>query len=142
LTSHVRISAREAHALLAQGYVFLDVRSEPEFALGHPAGAYNIPLQHNTERGREDNADFLRVVRAVFEPDSKLIVGCRTGERSLRASAMLQQAGYSSVVEQRSGFDGSRDPFGRVTEPGWRAEGLPCSEDAEGRDYASLERRA
>ena len=41
-----RISPAEAQALVAEGWVYLDVRSEPEFAAGHPVGAHNVPLQH------------------------------------------------------------------------------------------------
>ena len=40
-----RISPEEARDLMdKEGYVYLDVRSVPEFAAGHPTGAYNIPL--------------------------------------------------------------------------------------------------
>ena len=34
-----RVSPAEAKTLMDEGYVYLDVRSEPEFAAGHPAGA-------------------------------------------------------------------------------------------------------
>lgn len=139
MAQHPRISAQEAHALQGQGYVYLDVRTETEFALGHPAGAYNIPLQCNAARGLEDNPEFLRVAHAAFELEQKLIVGCRSGERSLRAAAQLLEAGYSCVVEQRAGYEGSRDPFGRTLELGWRAAGLACATDpATGHDYQFL----
>jgi rhodanese-related sulfurtransferase len=138
--TQARISAREAHALmLEQGYLYLDVRTEEEFALGHPQGAYNIPIRLRGAQGPQDNADFMRVVSAAFAPEQKLVVGCSSGQRSIAAAKKLLEAGYSGVVEQREGYDGRRDPFGRMLEPGWRAAGLPCaSEPEEGRDYRSL----
>jgi rhodanese-related sulfurtransferase len=143
MAAHPRIAAQEAYALLAQGYLYLDVRTEAEFSTGHPAGAYNIPFQENTEHGLRDNPDFLRVVSASFEPEQKVIVGCQSGERSLHAAVKLLEAGYTHVVEQRAGYGGSRDPFGRVLDRGWRAQGLPCAtEPMTGHDYRSLKKRA
>ncbi len=115
-----RISAREAHALLAEGYVYLDVRSALEFALGHPHGALNVPL---------GGGDFVEDVRDLLGDDARVIVGCATGVRSLVAAQQLLAAGFTDVLEQRAGMDGVRDAFGRVKERGWRAEGLPVDED-------------
>ena len=36
-----QVSPEEAQALLSEGYRYVDVRSEREFAEGHPAGAFN-----------------------------------------------------------------------------------------------------
>jgi rhodanese-related sulfurtransferase len=135
-----RISPVEAKALLdAQGYVYLDVRSVPEFDAGHPAGAYNIPLAHAGPGGMQPNPDFLAVVQASFPKDAKIVLGCKSGGRSLRAAELLQAAGYTHVVDQRAGWSGAPDAFGRVSEPGWHAAGLPAATTAApGRDYASL----
>lgn len=142
--THPRVSARDAHALvLEQGYVFLDVRSEQEFALGHPEGAYNVPLMQPGDAGPVQNSEFMRVIRAGFARESKFVVGCQSGVRSRTAVALLLAAGYRDVVEQRAGYEGTRDPFGRATEPGWRAAELPCSCDPlPGHDYAALIRRS
>jgi len=141
--SHPRLSALESQRLLQdQGYVYLDVRSEPEFALGHPAGAYNIPLKFQASGGMVDNPDFLAVVRATFPLTQALVLGCRSGSRSRAAALGLLEAGYTSVVEQRAGYDGVRDAFGQLTEPGWQGAGLPTrSEPSPGRDYAALKLR-
>jgi rhodanese-related sulfurtransferase len=137
--THPRVSAGDAHALVAErGYVFLDVRSEQEFALGHPEGAYNVPLMQPGQAVVQ-NPEFMRVIRARFARESKFVVGCQSGSRSRTAAGLLLAAGYCDVVEQRAGYEGTRDPFGRSTEPGWRAAALPCSCDPlPGRDYASL----
>jgi rhodanese-related sulfurtransferase len=138
--SHPRLSPAEAAQLIAeQGYAYLDVRSEQEFAIEHAAGAYNVPLELAAPGGRTPNPDFLAVVSAAFARDQALVVGCQTGVRSRRAAALLLQAGFSCVVEQRAGHGGVRDAFGRTSEPGWHAAGLPCASAPEpGRDYASL----
>jgi rhodanese-related sulfurtransferase len=141
--SHSRVSASEAHALLASGYDYLDVRTPEEFAAGHPAGAYNVPWQVRAAQGRVPNPHFLASVRAAFAAGHKLVIGCQTGSRSQKAAAALIDAGYTDVVEQRAGFEGARDAFGRVVDVGWRAAGLPCAMQAlPGRDYAALERRS
>lgn len=135
-----RISACEAHARLAQGHVYLDVRAVAEFDTGHPPGAFNVPLlTPRAGGGMEENREFVRVVRAAFAKDAKLVVGCATGVRSLRAAELLIGEGYTQISEQRAGMDGVRDAFGRVREKGHRAEGLPISLSSEpGRSYAAL----
>ena len=138
--THPRLTAQEAHALIAeQGYVYVDVRTVEEFAQGHPAGAYNVPVMLAAAQGMQENPRFVEVMSAAFAPDAKLVLGCKSGSRSLTAANKLLQAGYRNVVEQRAGFAGQRDPFGRAVEPGWQACGLPCATEAEaGHDYAAL----
>ena len=135
-----RVSPDEAQRLVGEdGYVYLDVRSVPEFEAGHPVGAYNIPLLHMGAGGMEPNADFVDVVKANFAPTDKIVVGCKAGGRSLRAAQVLLSAGYTNIIDQRAGFEGARDNFGQLKEEGWRPAGLPVAIEAEaGRDYASL----
>ena len=61
-----RVSAAEAHALLGQGYCYLDVRTVEEYAAGHPVGAFNIPVMHRGQSGMTENSEFLQVVEATF----------------------------------------------------------------------------
>ena len=135
-----RVSPKEADQLMKEeGYVYLDVRSIPEFDAGHPAGAYNVPLLHQAPSGMRPNGEFMPVVTAVFPKESKLVLGCRSGNRSLRAAEALLSAGYADVVDQRAGFGGARNPFGQVEEPGWQDSGLPTALEAEpGRAYEAL----
>jgi rhodanese-related sulfurtransferase len=135
-----RVSPREAEALIKEdGYVYLDVRSIPEFDAGHTAGAYNIPLLHATPSGMRPNGDFMSVVLAVFPKDTKLVIGCRSGNRSLRAAEALMGAGFADVVDQRAGHGGARDPFGQVQEPGWETAGLEVAFEAHpDRTYEAL----
>lgn len=138
-----RVSPEEAQTLMDQGYVYVDVRSVPEFEAGHPTGAYCLPLLHAGPYGMQPNPDFMRVFVANFAKDTKIVLGCRSGGRSLRAAHMLIAEGYADVVDQRAGFLGAGGPFGQVVEAGWQACDLPVAQDAEeGRDYASLEAAA
>ncbi len=139
-----RISAAEARALVAsEGWAYLDVRTPAEFEAGHPEGAFNVPWQLETANGRAGNPEFLAVVRAVFPKDTRLVVGCHSGVRSLHAARALVEGGYTRVQEQRAGWGGVRSAFGEVTEPGWQASGLPAGSGAPpGRAYADLVARA
>lgn len=124
-----RVSPREALELMtSQGFAYLDVRSPLEFAEAHPAGAVNVPLQRMHDDELLDDPGFVEAVRARFGPEQPLVVGCATGVRSLRAAALLAAGGFRHLVEQRAGMLGVRDAFGRLTERGWRDEGLPVGQ--------------
>lgn len=135
-----RVSPHEADRLVREeGYVYLDVRSVPEFEAGHPPDAYNVPIMHKTGAGMEPNDDFMEVVVAVFPKDTKLVLGCRSGNRSLRAARQLLAAGYEYVVDQRAGLAGARNAFGQLEEPGWEAAGLEmATEPHPERHYGAL----
>jgi rhodanese-related sulfurtransferase len=120
-----RVAPDEARDLIeSQGYVYLDVRSIPEFEAGHPTGAYNVPLMHMGPAGMTPNPEFLSVVQKTFPKDARLVLGCKGGGRSLRAATLLEGEGYTNVVDQRAGFEGSPQ------EAGWRPRGLPVSTTA------------
>jgi rhodanese-related sulfurtransferase len=130
-----RVSPEQAQTLLAEGYTFVDVRSEPEYERGHVPGAYNVPIMHQGPSGMRPNPDFELVMERAFPKDARLIVGCRSGVRSSRAADVLSAAGFAEVVDLETGWDGSRDAFGRLC-PGWAAKGLPAEAgQPEGRRY-------
>lgn len=140
-----QISPHEAQALLAEGgATYVDVRSVPEFAQAHPAGAVNVPLFHADDRGQmAPNPDFLAVMQASFAPDAKLVLGCLSGVRSQRAAEILAAAGYRDLANVRTGIGGARDAFGRTVEPGWAQLGLPVETEASpGASYESLREKA
>ncbi len=137
-----RVTPPEAAALMADGWSYLDVRSIPEFESGHPPGAANIPLLHFAGGRMMPNADFQKVVEAVYPRDTKLVVGCKAGGRSLQAAALMEALGYTSVVDMRGGFHGEHDGMGRVSCAGWAAEGLPVETAAPGeKTYAELSKK-
>jgi rhodanese-related sulfurtransferase len=136
-----RVGPKEAQQRIeSEGYVYVDVRTVGEFDAGHPQGAYNAPLMIDGPSGRGPNASMVAAVSSAFPKDQKLVVGCLAGGRATRAAEMLEAAGFTNVVVQRAGWGGVTDPFGRVTEPGWQAEGLPASTTAEpGHAWRDLE---
>ena len=123
-----RISPQEASERLAAGYTYLDVRTEEEFAEGRPAGAVNVPFAIMLGGAMTPNPDFVSAVSSLFPKDAKLVLGCRSGGRSLRAAHALIAAGFTDIIDQRAGWDGVRDPFGQLTEPGWARTGLPVDQ--------------
>ncbi len=126
-----RVSPSEAHALIKDaGYVYIDVRSVPEFDSGHPAGAFNVPWLEASPAGMLENPSFIAQVSALWPREAKLVVGCKSVARSEQAAQALIAMGFCDVVVQRAGMDGLVDAFGRVKEPGWRASGLPVALDA------------
>lgn len=142
-----QITPDEAKALLdsGEGYVYLDVRSDFEFAQGHAAGAYNIPIQQVDPGAQRllPNPDFLAVVQAIFPADSRLLLGCASGRRSNVAGAMLRQHGYENVANIQCGFSGVRDFTGSVIQAGWSQLNFPVETGGDGgkRGYAALRER-
>ncbi len=136
------LSAQETYDLMQSDpeYIYLDVRSVPEFEAGHATGAINIPLMHlSPGAGMSPNQDFAAVVEAALGKDAKLVVGCKTGGRSARACEVMSQMGYTNVANVRGGFAGAMDNLGRVTEPGWSMLNLPtCTECGDEARYEAL----
>lgn len=98
-----------------EGFTYVDVRTPDEFAEGHPAGARNVPLDDH----------FVTVMGERFARDAPIVVGCASGKRSAKAAALLGEAGFVRVRDQRAGWAGRRGTFGEVLEPGWLRAGLP-----------------
>ncbi len=134
----------QAYGMLQEDpeHTFLvDVRTRYEYQdVGHPAGAYNIPLRFYTtevvRRGYRTvpNENFIADLKARFNPDTDTILFiCRSGERSIPATEAAIEAGFQAerVFNIRGGFEG--DPvinpesplYGKRNVGGWRLEGLP-----------------
>jgi rhodanese-related sulfurtransferase len=143
MTDIKRVSPQEALDLTQQGWTYVDVRSEPEFEAGRPAGSFNVPVSHMAAGGMTPNADFVAVMERAFGKDAKIVVGCKAGGRSMRAAQMLVAAGFTNVIDQRAGWDGARDAFGRMGEAGWSPAGLPSEKGASvDHDYAGIKAKA
>ena len=83
---HGDVSRDDAHRLVAEGALLLDVRSPEEFKAGHIDGAVNIPVQDLEARMGE-----------VGARERPVVVYCHSGMRSGRAAQVLRHAGYSAV---------------------------------------------
>jgi rhodanese-related sulfurtransferase len=142
-----RIDVKRARQIMeaSEGAVYIDVRTEQEFAEGHPDGAINIPIgTPNPPMQRFDpNPDFLDVVRASVPEHTPIVVGCKAGPRAEMAANLLSQSGYPKIRWVLGGFHGMTDAMGNILAPGWRQLGLPESrETGEGVGYASLRKKA
>lgn len=143
MTDIKRVSPQEAHELMGSGWTYVDVRTEEEFAEGHATGAVNVPVAVTAGGSMVPNPDFLSVMEKAFGKDAKLVVGCKSGNRSMRAAQSLVGAGFASVVDQRAGWDGARNPFGQVGEAGWSRAGLPVETGAPaGTSYSDVKAKA
>jgi rhodanese-related sulfurtransferase len=130
-------SPQEVQSLVAEGYVYVDVRTEAEWAAGHPPGALNVPV---TIAGAP-NPEFVPVLERALGKDAKLVLGCKAGPRSHRAAELLAAAGFTELVEMPAGFSGGRDAFGQAL-PGWVQAGLPVETGATaGQGYADVKAR-
>ena len=76
----------EAHRMVEEGALLLDVRTPGEFSGGHLDGAINIPVQELG--GRLDEV----------AKDRPVVVYCRSGARSERARQMLVANGVEKVL--------------------------------------------
>ena len=82
------ISGEAAHELVQkQGALLLDVRTPQEFADGHVDGALNIPVQELESK----------LASLPAKKDQDVVVYCRSGARSARASGILKQAGFTKI---------------------------------------------
>ncbi len=135
----------EAHQTLTAnpGAIYLDVRTENEFAQGHPDGAINVPVVFIKGPGQmAPNPDFMEIVTKVIPKDKKLVVGCLSGGRSQRACEMLEDEGYADLTNVVAGFGGARDQSGNIVTPGWRDSGLPVSTELGDCSYQALRNKA
>jgi rhodanese-related sulfurtransferase len=140
-----QVESPQAHQILQKNpdAVYVDVRTEEEFAQGHPAGAINLPVVFLKQGAApQPNDSFLAVAQKVLPRDKKLVVGCMAGGRSQRACEILEQAGYGDLTNVRGGFGGARDPSGAIVVVGWRDAGLPVSRDLGDASYRSLREKA
>lgn len=131
-------TVQQSAALQREGATYVDVRSVPEFAQGHPAGAVNVPLLNRDERTGQmtPNAEFFAVMQGNFPTDARLLIGCQVGGRSAQAAQSLASMGYVDVTNVLGGYGGGRDQ-------GWTQAGLPTEiEESPGASYATLRSKA
>ena len=135
----------EAYATLNDnpGALYLDVRTEGEFAAGHAPGAINIPVMVPKGVGQmQMNLDFVEVAEMIIPRGRKLVVGCMAGGRSQRACEMLEEAGFTDLTNVVGGFGGNRDASGKVVVAGWRDAGLPVTTELGDGAYAAQRAKA
>jgi len=113
----------------------IDVRTPEEYGfIGHPEGAWNIPLAFVTykrkngitEYGPKWNPGFVAEVKKIAGPNDTLLLFCRSGGRSAMAVNLLAAAGFNKVYNITDGFEGDKvdDPgsvfHGKRMRNGWK----------------------
>jgi len=128
-----QITPEDARGLLdTRRWTYLDVRTMPEFFQGHVPGSINIPVAEislATSR-LEFNPNFLSAVQSRIPVDTNLIVGCKSGVRSMSACEVLMSAGYANVRNLDGGFGGVTDGSGQIIQDGWATLGYPIERGA------------
>lgn len=72
--------------IIEEGAYLVDVRTPGEFSQGHVEGSVNIPL------------DSIPAQLAKFKDKKNIVVFCRSGSRSSQAKIILEQNGFSNVI--------------------------------------------
>ena len=70
-------------------YILVDVRRQDEFDAGYIPGAICIPNETITDQE----------IPELPDKDAKILVYCRSGNRSLQATEKLVKLGYTNLVE-------------------------------------------
>lgn len=142
-----RITVPQAREILERDpeAIYLDVRTEEEFAEGHPERAINIPIGHANPvtRSLDPNPDFVRVARAALPQGAPILIGCRTGPRAEMAAQILAAEGFGGLSVVWGGFAGITGPAGNRVAIGWAESGHPITRDpAPGASYQDLKKKA
>lgn len=72
--------------IISKGAFLVDVRTPAEYAEGHVKGSVNIPL------------DKIPAQLDKFKGKENIVVFCRSGNRSAQAKSILEQNGFTNVV--------------------------------------------
>lgn len=119
------VTPDEAWALLQAGAArLLDVRSGAELNLvGRVPGAEEIELKRYPDW--QPNADFLAEVGRRFSPHERILLLCRSAQRSHEAAQLLADAGYAAALNILEGFEGDKNAAAQRVVNGWKVRGLP-----------------
>jgi|TARA_B100000315_G_C14501631_1_gene552615 rhodanese-related sulfurtransferase len=127
------LSPIETWEMLAgdKGSVLIDVRTEAEWNyVGvtdlSALSKEQINISWLTFPGNVKNEEFVTQVRAACpEPDTTILLICRSGQRSASAAKALTEAGYGSCYNVAEGFEGDKDDSAhRGAKNGWKVCGL------------------
>lgn len=119
------VTPEEAWALVEAGAArILDVRTREEWALvGRIPGAIEIEWKRYGDWRL--NPAFVDEVKNSFAPGDRILLMCRSAQRSHDAAAQLAAAGFAESYNVLEGFEGDKDAAARRTVNGWKVRGLP-----------------
>ncbi|VVB10089.1 unnamed protein product [Arabis nemorensis] len=77
-----------------------------EFEKGHVDSerVFNVPYWFYTPQGQENNPNFLKHVSSLCNQTDHLVVGCKSGVRSLYATKDLVSFGFKNVRNMNGGY--------------------------------------
>ena len=89
--TYLQITAEEAAEIMAEetDYILLDVRTEEEYETEHIPGAICVP---NETIGDSAPAE-------LPDKDQRILIYCRSGNRSKDAAEKLVRLGYTRIIE-------------------------------------------
>ena len=88
--TYKRINAKQAKEFMeSEDVIILDVRTLEEYNAGHIENAVLLPVTDISNKGEE----------ILSNKDSKILVYCRSGNRSATASKQLIKMGYTNVYD-------------------------------------------
>lgn len=126
------VSPAEAWELLRdeEDAVLVDVRTQAEWAfVGVPElgehGKRAIFAEWSSLSGGPNPAAFVEAITSQVDKDARVLLLCRSGQRSIAAAQALTAAGYEHAYNVLEGFEGPLDEQAHRGGRGWRAEGLP-----------------
>lgn len=76
-------------------FLILDIRPESAFAAGRIPGSIHLDF----------GISFFRIANYVPDPDAYFIISCQSGARSVILVKLLQDMGYTNVVDIEGGFN-------------------------------------
>ncbi|HEX8989418.1 MAG TPA: rhodanese-like domain-containing protein [Rhodocyclaceae bacterium] len=119
------VTPEEAWTLVESGAArLLDVRTKEEWTLvGRIPGAEEIEWKRYPSW--QPNPDFLSQVRSRFRPQDRILLVCRSAQRSHDAATQLAAAGFRESYNVLEGFEGDKNASGQRVLNGWRVRGLP-----------------
>ena len=89
-TSYKKISAEEAKEIIeSEDVTILDVRTQEEYNEGHIENSVLLPVNDISAKAEE----------ILTDKDAKILVYCRSGNRSASTSKQLIKMGYTNVYD-------------------------------------------
>jgi len=89
-TEYIKINSEEAKKMMdSEEVIVLDVRTQAEYAEGHIENAVLLPVDEISAKAEED----------IKDKDAKILVYCRSGNRSATAAKNLISMGYTNVYD-------------------------------------------
>ncbi len=89
------VKIEQAEKLIADGIQLLDVRTQEEWDEGHLKGAKRVDFAAE---------GFLEKAKAALDPKKPVLVYCRSGGRSAKATKALREAGFGTVHDMAGGI--------------------------------------